>query len=85
MSPEWLVEAGSSHFWLSPVSSAACAPIEPATRSPADKIGEPAPTAVTSAVPLWLSNDPTRKAPPSADLAASPPVSVIEDEDAGSP
>jgi hypothetical protein len=69
-----------------PTALWACAPIEPPSRTPADQIGEPAPTAVTSAVPLWLSNDPTRKAPPTTEAAVkSPPVSVIENEDGASP
>lgn len=67
-----------------PVALWACAPLaDTPARSATDKIGEPAPTAITSAVPLWLSNDPTRKAPPAGAGAevAAPPTSVIEDED----
>ena len=33
-------------------------------KTPKKNIGQPAPTAVTSAEPLWLSNDPNRKQSP---------------------
>ena len=35
-----------------------------APTTPKKSIGQPAPTAVTSAEPLWLSNDPNRKQSP---------------------
>lgn len=41
-----------------------CAGMDEQPKTPKKNIGQPAPTAVTSAEPLWLSNDPNRKQSP---------------------
>ena len=43
------------------LSAIGCAGLDEPPKSPKKNVGQPVPTAVTSAEPLWLTNDPNRK------------------------